>query len=155
MEEQNLSLSEKTERTNKVLLIACITSLIAVAATSFFDLCLMMMNSVPDDVLKQAMEESRQMMESTGLGDPNEVGMSMMYSMIENAHFHLLFNIIESIGVIMLLVKRPIGIHFYIGSQIGFAYLAFATAGQGGLSQAMFCFLWSYLYWHITHIKSE
>lgn len=136
--------------TNTGLLILGITSLIAVGTTALYDIMLFMLNSVSDEVLGQAIQQSRDNIVQMGFNNTDEVDFNIMYRMIDNALFHLLFNIVEAVGIILLFTKYKVGIHFYIASQIGFAYLAYATFGQSSIMQILLCIVWTWLYWRTT-----
>ncbi len=128
----------------------CIFSLVATGLTMVYDFMLLLIKSAPTDVLQQAMQQSQENMKQFGMNGDYEIDFGMLYRMIDNAPFHLLFNIIEIIGILLIMKKIRNGLHFYIASQIGFAYLAFVTFQQNATLQILFCIIWAWLYWHYT-----
>jgi len=140
------SQQKKTEQRNR-LTILCIMSLIAIVLTGLYDFMLMAMKSVPEDVMKEALEISKQQIEQLNVGNAEEANLGIMYKMIDNSPFHFLFNIIELVGVILLLKKNKTGLHFYIASQIGFSYVAYVAQPEMALLLIMLCALWSLMYW--------
>lgn len=129
------------------LMTLCIISLVAIGITSLSDLMFMITKAMPEEQIKEAMEMSKQLMEQSQPGSSEAADINLMYRAIDNSPFHLLFNLIELTGVIMLLMRRKMGLHFYIASQIGIAYVAYITFGAAGMSQIMMCFIWAYMYW--------
>lgn len=140
---------EKKNNTNWLFAL-CITSAIAVVFTSLYDIMLFMIHSAPDDVLQQAMNQSIDNIKQMGIQNADEVDFGMLYKMIDNSTFHLLFNVIEVIGIFLLLRHNKNGIHFYLASQIGFAVVAYLTFSQGAATHILLCFIWSWLYWRAT-----
>ncbi|MCQ2229616.1 MAG: hypothetical protein MJZ13_07720 [Bacteroidales bacterium] len=136
-----------TQKRNTRLTILCIISLVAIGMTSLYDLMLMAMKAMPEETLKEALEMSKQNMEQMQVGSAEEANIGMIYKMIDNSPFHLLFNVIELVGVILLMTRKKIGIHFYIASQIGLSYVAYITHPEMALMLILMCSLWSLMYW--------
>ena len=116
----------------------CIESRISIF-TSLFDLYLMLLEGVGKETFRQAY---------SSMSNVNfEEVYSFAVAMINNSWIHLLFNIVELVGVVMLFIRRWVGLHFYIASQIGFSYVAFVTFGFGGTLEFIFMsLLWIIIY---------
>ena len=128
-------------KTSVLLIVLCVLSLVSVFFTSLFDLYLMLLEGVGKETFRQAY---------SSISMPNvnfEEVYSFAVAMINNSWIHLLFNIVELVGVVMLFIRRWVGLHFYIASQIGFSYVAFVTFGFGGALEFIFMsLLWIIIY---------
>lgn len=146
MENENNAPQQDNSRSSFVIILL-ITSLIAVGLTSVYDLMLLVIKSASPDVIAEAMEQSMEQVRQMGIGNPAEVDMTQMQRLIDNCGYHLLFNIIEFVAIVMLFLRKPQGIHFYLASQIGLAYVAYMTMGAASFLVILTCVLWSLLYW--------
>lgn len=129
-----------------IITLLLIVSFVGVILTSIYDLMLAALQSVPDDTLNQAIEQSKTQLEPLNIGDESKVDFNVMFRMIDNSLYHLMFNIIEFAGLILLYRRYDIGVHFYIASQIGIAYISYITFQEASGSMIMTCVLFSLLY---------
>ena len=136
------------------LLVLAIMSLVAIGMTSLYDLMLMAVSNVPEEQFEAAMAQSQSNFEMYGL-DKDAVDMNSIYKMIANGKYHLLFNIVELIGVVLLLKRNRSGVHFYIASQIGIGFIAYMTMGAGALLQIFFCVFFAFLYWRASALVAN
>lgn len=122
------------------ILVLCIISLIAVVFTTLYDLMLMVYLSMSDAEIKQFISESP--MASRFNSDM----LYMLLYIIHNSWIHLLFNVVEAVGLIMLLRRKWVGLHVYIASQIGLMWVTFVVFGMSGLLFYIGGIIWIVVY---------
>lgn len=131
----------------RFLMILCILSLIAAGFMSLY--YLMMLSIDPDqkqEIAKMTQTMTRQM---SGIEMPQDQ-LSSIFKMFDYAVYNLSFNIIEIIGVIFLLFKRPIGFHIYAASQIAMIWATYMIFGAGGTMIILFNILFIIFYYRAT-----
>lgn len=122
------------------ILVLCIISLIAVVFTTLYDLMLMVYLSMSDAEIKQFVSESP--MASRFNSDM----LYMLLDIIHNSWIHLLFNVVEAVGLIMLLRRKWVGLHVYIASQIGLMWVTVVVFGMSGLLFYIVGIIWIVVY---------
>lgn len=127
-------------KTPVFLLVLCIISFVAVFFTSLYDLMLIPVSAISDGELMNMINQSPMSAQFTS----DMLG--MLRKLTGNAWLHLLFNVVEVVGLIMLLCKRWVGLHVYIASQIGLMYVTFVVFGMGGILIYLTAILWIVLY---------
>lgn len=121
--------SNLERRLPAMLICLCVLSIIAVAATSVYDLMLLLVRQYSPSQLREMMSSMGQQVEKEQL--------DLVFSMAEYSVYHFIFNIVELVGVIMLLMRRGMGFHVYAAAQIGLCWVA-AVGFQSAFQQTIF-----------------
>ncbi len=130
------------------LLIVCIASLTAVFFTSLMDLAFIVVTQMPYEEVKHVLEES-------GAGFTEEQ-IAQCFNVYSQAPYHLVFNILELVGVVLLMKRKYIGFHLYAASQIGFCYVSYLAFGiELGASLIFFDLLWVLIYFYFSRNLSS
>ncbi len=117
------------------LLILCVLSLIGSFGGILYGMGLSSLAAVSEAELSQSlsmfgMESNAQMIDQ-------------MVTLIELGPLFIVFNIVEVVGVIMVMRGNNVGFHIYAASQIGLAGLMVITSGWAG---SMLYILWNALW---------
>lgn len=141
-------------KTNKVglptfLIVLSILSIIASVIAILYDISLM---TLSDDKLNEAIKIAKETFAQMQGIEMQQEQINLFYKMVDNALYHFIFNVIEIIGLIILLTKRTIGFHIYAASQIGIAWLAYMAFGAGGFSIIFVSLMCILIYWNATRI---
>ena len=129
-------------RTPAMLVALCVLSVVAVVATSVFDLMLIIVNQYSPSQMREMTAAMGQEVETEQL--------DIVFSMAGYAVYHLIFNLVELAGVILLLTRRGVGFHVYAASQIGLCWVA-AVGFESMLMQTIFLsFIWIVAYYLAT-----
>lgn len=129
-------------RTPAMLVALCVLSIVAVVATSVFDLMLIVVNQYSPSQMREMTAAMGQEVETEQL--------DIVFSMAGYAVYHLIFNLVELAGVILLLTRRGVGFHVYAASQIGLCWVA-AVGFESTLMQTIFLsFIWIVAYYLAT-----
>lgn len=115
------------------LKICCIVSLVATAATTLYALMLCACAGLSDDDMKQLIDTA--MSTYQGATDANIIKEStaMLFRMINNAWFYVIFNVVEVAGLILMLRRNVQGRNIYIASQVGIIYSHYIVFGMSSI----------------------
>lgn len=131
------------------LLIICVLSLISVACSLLTDMMFSYYESMPRQQLEQMMSSV------PGQTSTTEV-MDMLIKLISVAKYHLLFCLVELVGIVLLLMRKYIGFHFYVASAIGHSYVFYMVAGFNGAMSTIFLnLMWVLLYFRFSKYLNE
>lgn len=125
------------------LLAVCVLSICAIVVASLTDICFMFYASMP----RQQIEE---MLALSGQELPTEQ-IDMVLNIVGYGVYHMIFNVVELVGVVLLLMRKFVGFHFYAASQIGYcavSYMAFGIAGS--MSLIFINLMWVVLYFLLS-----
>ncbi len=126
-------------RKNTSLLILCILSIIAVAVAGVMDAAFLVVAQMPVEDIKNILDAQNQAFSSEQL--------EMCINVYQSAGYHLIFNALELVGLILLLTERFIGFHFYAASQVGLCYVAYSAFGLDSASTMIFFnLMWIVIY---------
>lgn len=134
-------MDEKYRKLRTILIVFGSLSLVASVVSVFYDLILM---ATPPEMMTEILAQAKEMtknLQGTELKPEQE---QLFYTMLEYAKYHLIFNVLEIAGVIMMLAKRYAGFHVYAASQIAICGITYLAMGMGGLLIiviSLFCIL--------------
>lgn len=112
-----------------MMICLCVLSIIAIAATSVYDLMLLLIHQYSPSQLHEMMSSMGQQVEKEQL--------DLVFSMADYSVYHLIFNVVELVGVILLLTRRSVGFHVYAAAQIGLCWVT-AVGFQAAFQQTIF-----------------
>ncbi len=139
--------NNRDERLRPALLVVCILSIVAVLGSCFFDFAFYYCSTIPRTDIYQMLSMQGQKFD--------QQQMDMAIDMFGYAQYHLVFNVLELVGLLFLLFRRFIGFHIYAASQIGFSYVAYLALGLNeSASVIFFNLMWVLLYFMLSRYLS-
>ena len=149
----------KTEETVKktiTLRVLCILSSIASVIGVFYGLLMISIQDIPAEEARKAMEETRVMMDSHGM-DTTQVTLDMVYAIARQGQWFALFNLIEIVGLTLLVRGKFAGFHLYAASQLGVTgVFAIAIGFSSSLSYLIWNAIWVAVYYRVSkHLQED
>lgn len=124
------------------LLIVCILSIIAATFGVMYGFGLIGLASLTRSDLESALE-------ATGFGSDSQM-LDQMFTLVDLGPWFIVFNIIEIVGVVLLMRMLWPGFHIYAASQIGLAGLMVIAVGfAGALVSIMWNAAWVLIYFNL------
>lgn len=139
-----------------ILLITIGFSAFACFGAIWYDLAL---SSVSNERLSEAINVASTKLSDAAINMPADYPqtmMTIMRNMIEHSRYHMLFCILEFIGLgIMITPNARIGFHIYAASQLGIGWLSYKVFGDSCFLFVISCAFMVFIYYKLTHSKSE
>ena len=143
---------------NKRLILFIVVGFSAFASFGaiWYDLALSHINT---NQLDDAIDIAAQQMSDASItmpADYSQIMMGILTNMIANSSYHMLFCILELIGLgIMLTNNKRAGFHIYAASQLGIGWLSYKVFGDSSFVFVVSCFFMVFIYYKLTHSKPE
>ena len=122
-------------------------SLIGSAIGIFYGIGYRSIGEMPEEEIVKVLTEF-------GLDTSDQV-IGTIYRFAANGVYYALFNILEIIGVGMLMRGDKRGFHAYAASQIGAVGVMTIVAGGGATTYILWCGLWTYIYYKMMQSMTD